>query len=211
MAVLREVHRVIHMQQRLVLASGSEIRQQLLRNAGVAFDMVKPAVDEDTIRVSLCAEGASPRDIADALAEAKARKVSIKAPGALVLGCDQVLEHRGEILTKPENMEQAHAQLLRLRGERHSLLSAAVLYEDGKPKWRHLGVVRLVMRDVSDSYLASYLARNGPALCRSVGAYKLEEEGVRLFASVQGDYFTVLGLPLIEILSHLTLTGVLDG
>ena len=211
MAILREVHRVIHMQQRLILASGSEIRQQLLRNAGVPFDVVKPAVDEDAIRDSLLAEGASPRDIADALAEAKARKVSLKHPGALVIGCDQVLEHRGDILSKPDGMEQARAQLLRLRGDRHSLLSAAVLYQDGQPKWRHVGVVRLVMRDVSDSYLAAYLERNGPALCNSVGAYKLEEEGVRLFASVQGDYFCVLGLPLLELLSHLTLTGVLDG
>ncbi|MCR9110801.1 nucleoside triphosphate pyrophosphatase [Marivita sp. XM-24bin2] len=195
----------------LILASGSKIRAELLRNAGVRFDVQVARIDEDAIRQALEAEEASPRDIADALAEMKARKVSDKMPGALVLGCDQVLAVDKAVFGKPETPEAAREQLKILRNRSHTLLSAAVLYEDGEPKWRHVGVVRLRMRDFSDSYLEDYLDRNWDSVRHSVGAYKLEEEGARLFTQVQGDYFTVLGLPLLELLNHLTLIGRIDG
>lgn len=191
----------------LILASGSTIRAQMLSNARVPFESVKPRVDEEMIRRGLEAEGATPRDIADALAEGKARKISAKRPGALVLGCDQVLDFKGEIFSKPVDVEQARAQLMRLRGERHMLLSAAVIYQDGAPLWRSVGVVRLYMRAFSDDFLDAYLARNWESIRHSVGGYKLEEEGVRLFEKIDGDYFTVLGMPLVEILSYLTLRG----
>lgn len=168
---------------------------------------MKAQVDEDMVRAAMEHESAPPRDIADTLAELKARRVSDKMPGALVLGCDQVLEHRGTILTKPQSPEQAADQIKQLRSDRHTLLSAAVIIEDGKPIWRHVGVVRLRMHDVSDTYIADYVTRNWESIRHSVGAYKLEEEGVRLFSRIDGDYFTVLGLPLLELLSYLTLRG----
>ncbi len=193
----------------ITLASASETRAQMLRNAGVSFATQIARVDEDMIKASLLAEDAGTRDIADALAEAKARKVSSKVSG-LVIGCDQVLDFQGDLLSKPKTEENALHQLQAMRGQRHMLLSAAVIYEDGKPVWRHVGQVRLLMRDASDEYLTDYVARNWDSIRHSVGAYKLEEEGVRLFTRIDGDYFNVLGMPLLELLAYLTLRGVLQ-
>ena len=195
----------------IILASRSEIRAQLLARAGVDFAVEAPRVDEGAIKDALVAEGALPRDIADALAEAKARKVSMKRGEGLVLGCDQVLDFEGALLSKPETPEAALAQLTAMRGKRHMLLSAAVIYDGGKPVWRHVGQVRLLMREMSDSWLAAYVDRNWESVRHSVGAYKLEEEGVRLFSRIEGDHFNVLGMPLLEILSYLTLRGTLPS
>ncbi|MBT8153602.1 Maf family protein [Epibacterium ulvae] len=198
------------MSTHIVLASGSEIRAQLLRNAGLELSVVRPRVDEESIKHALLAENAAPRDIADALAEAKARKVSGKEPHSLVLGCDQVLDFDRTILSKPTSPEDALAQLIQLRGKRHTLLSAAVIYRGGEPIWRHVGQVRMYMRMSSDAYLQGYVARNWDSIRHSVGAYKLEEEGVRLFTNVEGNYFNVLGLPLIELINYLGLQGVIE-
>ena len=197
------------MTETLILASGSEIRAQLLRNAGLEFTAVKPRVDEDAVKASLQSEQASPRDIADTLAELKAQRVASKHPDALVIGCDQVLAMNQTMFSKPETPQEALSQLQTLRGQKHQLLSAAVIYGDGKPQWRHVGVVRLQMRDASDEYLSGYVDRNWESIRHAVGAYKLEEEGVRLFSRIDGDYFNVLGLPLLELLSYLTLRGTL--
>ena len=197
------------MTDQIILASGSEIRATLLQNAGVDFAVSVARIDEDMIRQSLQAENASPRDIADTLAEMKAQRVAARHTGALVIGCDQILAHGTTILAKPETPEDALHQLQTLRGDRHQLLSAAVIYQNGKPLWRHVGVVRLQMRDASDAYLQDYISRNWDSIRHAVGAYKLEEEGVRLFTRIDGDYFNVLGLPLLELLSYLTLRGTL--
>lgn len=193
----------------IILASGSDIRATLLRNAGVDFTVQVARIDEEAIRQSLQAEDATPRDIADTLAEMKARRVAAKHPEALVIGCDQILAHGGKILSKPQSPSDALAQLKSLRGDKHQLLSAAVIYGEGKPLWRHVGAVRLHMRDASDEYLENYVSRHWDSIRHSVGAYKLEEEGVRLFTRIEGDYFNVLGLPLLELLSYLTLRGTL--
>jgi len=197
------------MADRIILASGSEIRQRLLRNAGVDLDVTVPKVDESSVKASLLGEGAPPRDVADALADLKARRVASREADALVLGCDQVLAFKDTIFSKPGSTNEARLQLRQLRNKRHSLLSAAVIYEDGAPVWRHVGEVRLTMRDFSDDYLDEYIERNWESIRHSVGAYKIEEEGARLFSRIDGDYFNVLGLPLIEVLSYLTLRGTL--
>ena len=194
----------------LILASSSETRALLLRNAGLLIEAVPARVDEDAIKNSLVAEGAKPRDVADALAEAKARKIASKGVQGLVLGCDQVLDFEGRLISKMDSVGDTISLLKDMRGKRHSLLSAAVIYEDGKPVWRHVGQVRLMMRDATDAYLEEYAIRNWDSIRHSVGGYKLEEEGVRLMSRIDGDYFTVLGLPLVELLSYLTLRGTLQ-
>lgn len=195
------------MANKIILASGSQIRADLLRNAGVTFDVQTARVDEEMLRLALEAENASPRDVADALAEAKASRVARKNPEALVLGCDQVLECEGRIFSKPKDPEEARQQLQALRGKTHQLLSALVVFHQNQPVWRHVGVVRLQMRDFSDAYLEDYISRNWDSIRWSVGGYKLEEEGVRLFHRVDGDYFNVLGLPLLELLNYLMVRG----
>lgn len=195
----------------LILASGSAIRADLLRRANVPFEVSKPRVDEETIKQALVADGARPRDISDALADAKARKIAGRFPDRLVLGCDQVLDFEGTLLSKPESEQVAVQQLSEMRGKRHTLFSAAVIYDEAKPVWRHVGQVRLHMRDASDAFLHDYVDRNWDSIRHAVGAYKLEEEGSRLFTRIEGDHFNVLGLPLLELLSYLTLRGTLSA
>ena len=193
----------------MILASTSPTRLAMLRAAGLDLTAVAPRVDEATVRDALTAEGASPRDIADALAETKARKVAEKHPAEIVLGCDQVLALDRTTFAKPETPDDARAQLSRLRGKTHKLLSAAVVYENAEPVWRHVAEARLTMHDFSDAYLDAYLERNWDSVRHSVGCYKVEEEGVRLFSAITGDHFTILGLPLLPLLAWARNRGII--
>lgn len=195
------------MSRELILASASQIRHALLAAAGIAAQAVPARIDEPALIAALAAEGAPPRDVADTLAEMKAAQVMRKHPQALVLGCDQVLEFNGRILQKPADLPAARAQLAELRGQSHHLFSALVLYEEGRPIWRHVEKATLRMRDFSDSYLNAYLARNWPAIGSSVGSYQLEAEGIRLFAEIRGDHFAILGLPLLPLIGYLAGRG----
>jgi septum formation protein len=192
----------------VVLASTSPARAALLRGAGVAFQTMAPGVDEDAAKAALLGEGHSPRAIADALAELKAVRVSAKAEG-LVIGADQTLDLDGALIDKPADLEQARERLLALRGRAHQLHSAVVVARDGAPIWRELTSAAMTMRAFSDEFLEAYLARQGPAVLASVGCYQLEGEGVQLFARVDGDYFGILGLPLLGLLDLLRRHGAL--
>lgn len=192
-----------------VLASTSPIRLQMLRAAGLEVEDVAPRVDETTVRDALLAEGAHPRDIADALAEMKARKVAERRPTDLVLGCDQVLELDRRILSKPDTPDEARDHLRQLRGRSHKLLSAIVVYENAEPVWRHVAEARLTMHQISDGYLDDYVARNWDSIRHSVGCYKIEEEGIRLFSAISGDHFTILGLPLLPLLAWMGTRGMI--
>lgn len=191
----------------LILASASAVRRELLQQAGISVDVRPARVDEAALRDAMIHDGARPRDVADALAEMKARKVASVFSTARVVGCDQILALGDQIFSKPQDVDDARLQLRKLRGRAHHLYSAVVLYDQGQPVWRHISTARLVMRDVSDTYLEAYLGRNWPAVAQSVGGYMLEAEGVRLFTEIEGDYFSVLGLPLLPLISYLSQRG----
>ncbi len=205
------IYRVINMRQEIILASGSESRRKMLNDANVPFRVQTAPVDEESLKASLLAEGTSARDLSDALAEMKALRVSAKSPEALVIGCDQILAVNGETVSKSASLDEAREVLTKLRGQRHSLFSAAVACEGGQAVWRHVSEVKLQMRGFSDAYLDDYLSRNWPKVQGAVGCYHYEEEGVRLFSGVVGDYFAILGMPLIPLLSFLTIRGLIDG
>lgn len=204
-------HRAIQMtntqSRQIILASASGIRAAMLENAGLVFAVQPGRIDEQAVKESLLAGGGKARDLADTLAEMKALKISDRNPDALVIGADQVLECDGRVFSKPETPADAMAQLQFLSGKTHSLHAAAVVCENGQPIWRHVGAVRLTMHDISDSYLTDYIARNWDSVRHAVGCYKIEAEGVRLFSRIDGDFFHILGLPLIELLTWLRIRG----
>lgn len=186
----------------LILASGSATRRKMLEDAGVAIAVEKPRVDEEAVKAGLRAEGLRPREQADALAEVKALSVSRMRSG-LVLGADQMLALGDEAFDKPADRAEARAQLLALRGKTHALVTAAVIARDGQVIWRHVDTPKLTMRAFSDAFLDDYLDRVGEGALSSVGGYQLEGLGAQLFSRVDGDYFSVLGLPLMPLLSYL--------
>lgn len=199
------------MTEKLVLASGSPFRKAMLVSAGVDVEAVPAEIDERAVEAPLQDSGVSPEDVAVILAEAKALEVSERRPGALVLGCDQTLSLGDEVFHKPADMEGARRHLLALSGKIHQLNSAAVLVRNGEVLWRHVGIANLTMRKLEPAFIGRHLARVGDKALSSVGAYQIEGEGIQLFEKVEGDHFTIVGLPLLPLLSELRRLGAIDG
>lgn len=192
----------------LILASGSAARRRILQSAGVPFTIETAEVDEAAIIESLEAEKARGRDVADLLAEMKALRVSARSLGAFVIGADQVLSLGSELFQKPGNVVAARAQLRRLRGQTHVLSSAVCVARDGAIVWRVVQEARLTMREFSDAFLETYLGEAGGDILGSVGAYHVEGLGIQLFSRIDGDAFTIQGLPLLPLLDFLRTHGI---
>jgi septum formation protein len=191
----------------VILASKSAARTAVLKGAGVAFETAVSGVDEDAVKTAILAEGQGAKAIAEALAELKAQKISQSRPG-LVIGADQTLEFDGRLYDKAETVEEARDRLKLLRGKPHQLHSAVVVAKDGAPIWRDMVSCTLTMRDFSDDFLEDYLVREGEAALGSVGCYRLESLGAQLFVKIEGDYFAILGLPLLGLLDLLRNHGL---
>jgi septum formation protein len=197
---------------KLVLASQSASRRAMLDAAGVPYEAVAAQVDEDSAKASLLAAKVAPRDLADALAELKALKVSGLVPQALVLGGDSVVALAdGTLLDKPVSRENAADHLRRMSGGTHDIFSAAVIAEGGRPVWRHVDRARLVVRALSETFIEQYLDAEWPAISGCVGCFRIEGPGVQLFSATQGNHFTILGMPLLNILDYLRVRGVLTS
>ena len=192
----------------LVLASKSAARRAMLTDAGIVHDVVAPRLDEAAARAAL--KGHDARTLADALAELKALKISRQMPGCLVLGCDQTLERDdGQLLDQPGDAvaDQLHA----LSGRSHRLFAAVVAARDGVPLWRHVGAARLTMRSLSTDFIEAYVAAEGPMVRGCVGGYRIEGPGIQLFDRIDGDHFTIRGLPLLPLLGWLRVNGIVQS
>jgi septum formation protein len=190
---------------RLILASGSAARRTLLEAAGLTFDVIPADIDEVAIRAAIfeTTAGAEGADIASVLASEKARVVSVEHPDALVVGADQVLALGGKIFAKPGSIAEAREHLVMLRGRTHDLISAVALARNGNVHWQTTATAGMGVRDFSDEFLGAYLERMGARVLSSVGCYELEGLGVQLFERIDGDYFTILGIPLLPLLARL--------
>jgi septum formation protein len=193
----------------LILASASTARRAVLQGVGLRFETRVAGVDEAAIKEAAQAEGIPAEDAALMLADAKAERIAVQAPDALVIGADQLLVCEGAWFDKPPDMAAARAHLQRLRGRQHELVTALVCHRGGQRIWQHVAKPRLTMRDFSDAFLEAYLAAEGEALLSSVGAYRLEGHGAQLFDRIEGDQPAILGMPLLPLLGFLRQHGVL--
>ncbi len=194
----------------IVLASTSASRRAMLNAAGVAHEALPAHVDEEAVKAGL--GEVAPRDLADALAEMKAIKISQRVPGTLVLGGDSVVAiEDGTLLDKPVDRADAERHLKLLSGKRHDLYSAAVIAENGRAVWRHVDRARMWVRPLSDPFIAEYLDAEWPAISGCVGCYRVEGPGVQLFSRIEGSHYTILGMPLLNILDYLRTRGQLTS
>lgn len=198
------------MAETLVLASASPSRRMLMENAGLKFQAVAAQIDERAIEREIEHRALGPDELALELACTKALEVSSRFPQALVIGCDQTMSLGQQVFHKPADRAEARANLVLLRGRTHRLNSGVVLVRGGREIWRHLSTADLSMREFSDAFLEDYLVRCGDDVMKSVGCYQLEGIGIQLFNSISGDYFTILGLPLLPLLEQLRMLGELD-
>lgn len=194
----------------LVLASSSPFRRMLMENAGLSFEIRPADIDERAIEAGLTGN-ISPQDVAMELARAKALDVSGRVPGALVLGSDQTMSLGDKLYHKPQDLAEARSHLASLSGRTHRLNSAVALARDGEIVWDHLSCAQMTVRPLSDAFIDGYIEHCGDKLLASVGAYQLEGEGVQLFSEIRGDYFTILGLPLLPLLQALRDLHAIDG
>lgn len=199
------------MRQEIILASGSPFRRKMLEDAGIAFAVERPSIDERAVEEAVADTGLRPDDLAQILAEAKAVDVSQNHPGAFVIGSDQTLSLGEELLHKPADMEEARRRLLKLSGRTHQLNSAVVIAQDGEAIWRHVSVASLTMRQLDPGFVGRHLSAVGDAALSSVGAYQIEGKGIQLFDRVEGDHFAIVGLPLLPLLAKLRELGAIDG
>ena len=195
----------------LILASQSPFRRMLMENAGLAFSAEAAAIDERAVEAALSKRNPTPPEVAEALAVEKARDVAGRNPGALVIGSDQTLSLEGRVFHKPADMAEAKSHLLSMSGRTHELNCGVALVRDGETLWNHVSIARLTMRPLSEDFVDRHLARVGTRVLASVGAYQLEGEGVQLFERIDGDYFTILGLPLLPLLAKLRNLGAIDA
>ncbi len=195
----------------LILASSSPFRRALLENAGLSFEAHAARIDERAIEAPLEQSGATPDAVALHLARAKAVEVSERYPGALVIGSDQTMSLGSRVYHKPPTMEAAAAHLLSLSGQTHRLNSAVAFARDGAIAWDHIAHADMAVRTLTPDFVARHLARVGTRALQSVGAYQLEGEGIQLFEKIDGDYFTIIGLPLLAVLKELRRMGEIDG
>jgi len=194
----------------LILASQSSGRLAMLRAAGLAVTAVSPGVDEDVLKQGFRAENLPARALADALAEAKALKISARHSDAMVLGADQILVLDDDTqLDKPETPQQAMAHLRAMSGSTHRLITAAVICEAGQPVWRHVELAKLTMRPLSEDFIHAYVTRLWDDIRHSVGCYRIEGEGAQLFTSIEGSQFNIVGLPLLALMDYLRIRGYL--
>ena len=195
--------------QRIILASGSQIRADILRGAGLDFDVIVKPVDEAAIKEALLSENVPMRDIADALAEAKSVRVSRLETG-LVIGADQIMVMDKTLYDKPKTIKEARMRLLDMRGKTHALIGAVVISEGGQAVWRYASKTKLQVRDFSEDFLDRYLEAEGDIVLKSVGGYRFEGRGSQLFSKVEGDFFSILGLSLLPVLDYLRVRGAID-
>ena len=193
----------------IILASKSQIRSELLLKAGLKFTAIDANIDEKEVKSSYINKGYSARDLADILAAMKAKKLSCKYLDKLVIGCDQIMECNGEILSKANNPTDLADQLKFLRSKSHTLYSACVVYFANKAEWRFIGSATITMRNLSDEYISKYVDDNWDEVKHCVGGYKIENSGISFLSKVNGDYFSILGLPIIQLLDYLVNRGVL--
>ena len=195
----------------IILASNSRFRAELLVNAGIEFTTASASIDERAIEQPLLEANLGPADIAQVLAEAKAANVSALNPNTLIIGCDQTLSMNDTMFHKPVDMKQARQHILKFSGKTHQLNSAVAFVFNQQTIWRHVSVANMTMRKLTPEYIGRYMAQAGQSVLSSVGAYQLEGVGVQLFKQIDGDYFNIIGLPLLPLLSELRSLEVIDG